>query len=247
MWSPETLAIIAGTFLLAGCVKGVIGLGVPTVSLALLTATLGLTPAMALLLLPSLVTNIWQALAGDALAMILRRLWLLLLAVCVGTWLGVRVLAQADTALLSALLGGILCLYSAWSLLRPSLRQPGDAERWLSPLAGLVNGVLTGLTGSFVVPGVLYLQALGLRRDVLVQAMGVLFTVSTAALAAALGGYQMVSVDLAALSAAAVLPALLGMQAGRLVRQRLSEATFRRVFFIALFLLGAWIAVRALT
>lgn len=247
MWSAEVLAVVAGTFLLAGCVKGVIGLGVPTVSLALLTATLGLTPAMALLLLPSLITNLWQAVIGGALGPILRRLWPLLLAVCLGTWVGVRVLAQADTGLLSALLGGLLCVYSALSLVRPSLRPPGRAERWLAPLVGGVNGILTGLTGSFVVPGVLYLQALGLPRDTLVQAMGVLFTVSTAALAAALGGYHLVSGDLALLSAAAVVPALIGMQAGRLVRQRLSEAAFRRVFFIALFLLGAWIAVRALT
>ena len=82
MWTTETLLIVGGTFLVAGFVKGVIGLGVPTVSLALLTVTLGMKTAMALLLLPSLVTNLWQAFAGDAFLAIVRRTWSLLLAMC---------------------------------------------------------------------------------------------------------------------------------------------------------------------
>ena len=64
MQDPVTLTVVALTFLLAGLVKGVIGLGLPTISLALLTAALGLPQAMALLLVPSFVTNLWQAVAG---------------------------------------------------------------------------------------------------------------------------------------------------------------------------------------
>ena len=71
-------------------------------------------------------------------------------------------------------------------------------------LAGATNGVLTGMTGSYVVPGVLYLQALGMPRDTFVQAMGVLFTVSTLALGASLAGYGLLPADLTGLSAAAL-------------------------------------------
>jgi uncharacterized membrane protein YfcA len=243
----ETIAIIALTFLLAGLVKGVIGLGVPTVSLAVLTATLGLEPAMALLLMPSFVTNLWQGLAGSALPAILKRLWPLLAAVCIGTWFGVSILAAADKRSLSALLGAVLAVYAAINLVRPALPAPGRAERWLSPLVGAVNGALTGMTGSFVVPGVPYLQALGLPRDVLIQAMGVLFTVSTAALAAALGDQRLLSLELGGQSLAAVVPALLGMVLGQRLRRRLSEAAFRKTFFCALLVLGIYIAGRALT
>ena len=84
MWSPESLAIIAVTFLIAGGVKGVVGLGLPTISLALLTATFGLKEGMALMLMPSLVTNAWQGLVGGALVAILQRLWLMILIACVG-------------------------------------------------------------------------------------------------------------------------------------------------------------------
>ena len=245
MWTPETLVIVGLTFLIAGFVKGVIGLGVATVSLALLTATLGLKPAMALLLLPSFVTNVWQGLVGGALLAIARRFWSLLVAVCVATWLGVHALATVETVLFSALLGGLLTVYSALNLARPQVASPGGRELWLSPVVGGVNGILTGMTGSFVIPGVLYFQALALPRDMLIQTMGVLFTVSTVALAVSLGDHRLLSLELGALSLSAIVPALIGMALGQRVRRRLSEFIFRRVFFGALFALGVYIVIRS--
>jgi len=246
MWTPESLIIIGVTFLIAGLVKGVIGLGLPTVSLALLTATLGLKPAMALLLLPSFVTNVWQGMVGNEFLSIARRLWTLLVAVCVGTWLGVYVLANSDTALLSALLGVLLGVYSALNLVQPRVPNFGKSEIWLSPMIGGINGVLTGMTGSFVVPGVLYLQAFALPRDALIQAMGILFTISTVALAVSLGDHRLLSMELGALSTGAIIPAIIGMVVGQKVRQRLSETAFRKVFFISLLLLGVYIVLRSI-
>ena len=246
MWTPESLIIVGVTFLVAGLVKGVIGLGLPMVSLALLTAIFGLKPAMALLLLPSFVTNVWQGMVGGEFLSITRRLWTLLVAVCIATWLGVHVLAAVDTALLSALLGVLLGVYSALNLLRPQVPSLGKLEIWLSPMIGGINGVLTGMTGSFVVPGVLYLQALALPRDALIQAMGILFTISTVALAVSLSDHRLLSMELGALSTVAIIPALIGMVVGQKVRQRLSETAFRKVFFISLLLLGGYIVLQSL-
>jgi len=246
MWTPESLVIIGLTFFIAGLVKGVIGLGLPTVSLAILTATLGLKPAMVLLLFPSFITNIWQGLAGGAFLALARRLWTLLVAVCIATWFGVWILARTDTALLSALLGVLIGVYAALNLIRPHVPKIGGKEIWLSPIVGGVSGVFTGMTGTFVFPGVLYLQALALRRDEFVQAMGILFAVSTIALAASLGHNRFLSMELGALSMGAIVPALGGMMLGRKVRQRLSETVFRKVFFSALLILGAYIVLRSL-
>ena len=246
MWTPESLIIVGVTFLVAGLVKGVIGLGLPMVSLALLTAILGLKPAMALLLLPSFVTNVWQGMVGGEFLSITRRLWTLLIAVCIATWLGVLVLAAVDTALLSALLGVLLGVYSALNLLRPQIPSLGKSEIWLSPMIGGINGILTGMTGSFVVPGVLYLQALALPRETLIQAMGILFTVSTVALTLSLSGQRLLSMELGAVSMGAIIPALIGMVLGKKVRQRLLETTFRKVFFISLLLLGGYIVLQSL-
>lgn len=75
MVDVASLLVVAGTFLIAGSVKGVIGLGLPPVSLALLTVALDLPTAMALMLIPSFVTNIWQSMVGGNARAILVRLW----------------------------------------------------------------------------------------------------------------------------------------------------------------------------
>ncbi len=245
MFDPFTILAVFGTFLIAGAVKGVIGLGLPTVSLALLTVAIDLPSAMALLLVPSFVTNLWQATLGGAGKAMLRRLWPFLLMATVTVWLGAIALTRVDLTWLSALLGALLITYAAVSLARVRLTITLRQEVWMGPLLGTVNGVLTGLTGSFVVPGVLYLQAIGLSRDQLIQAMGMLFTASTLALAAALQGNSLLSIELGTMSAMALLPAVIGMVLGQRIRRRLSEQRFRRVFFVSLLVLGGYINANA--
>ena len=236
----EALLILI-VFVLAGAVKGVIGLGLPTVALGLLTASVGLEAAMALMLAPSLVTNVWQAVVGGNGSVVLRRIWSFLLFATVAVWPGVVLSEGWDTEVLTGILGALLIAYGAAGLTRPALTIRPGMERWASPLLGAANGVLTGLTGSFVVPGVLYLQSLSLSRDQLVQAMGMLFTCSTIALALALAMEDRLPAQIGLASVLAVLPALIGMVLGRRIRIHLSESAFRRVFFAALIALGLYI------
>ena len=242
----DSIVIVALTFLLAGTVKGVTGLGLPSVSLAILTATLGLKAAMAILLVPSFITNVWQAAVGRHLIAILRRIWSLLLVLSLATWLGAGILAKANAEVLAGVLGVVLCIYAAMGLIRLHPASPGPHEVWLSPVVGAVSGFLNGLTGSFVVPGVFYLQALGFPRDGFIQSMGVLFTTSTIALAIAMQGQQLLTRELAVLSVSGVVPALIGMVAGQVVRQRLSEAAFQTVFYASLLAMGGYIVLRSL-
>jgi len=244
---PEWSILIAimATFLLAGTVKGVIGLGLPTVSLGLLSVVLDLPSAMALLLVPSFMTNLWQALAGGHTVATLRRIWPFLFTATATVWLGAVALTRVDLQYLSTLLGLLLIAYATISLagFRPSITQ--RQETWTGPVLGVVNGILTGMTGSFVVPGVMYLQAIALPKDMLIQAMGMLFLASTAALGVALQGNNLLTPELGWLSAAALAPAILGMVFGQRIRRRLSESQFRRIFFTALLLLGIYIVANA--
>jgi uncharacterized membrane protein YfcA len=239
--NPEMLLIITLTFLLAGTVKGVIGLGLPSVSLGLLTAAIDLPSAMALLLIPSFVTNAWQALVGGNGGVLIRRLWPFLLMATLTVWAGGRLFAHVNVGWAAALLGVLLALYAVISLAGVRLQTPKHKEGITGPLFGAANGVLTGITGSFVVPGVMYLQSIGLSRDALVQAMGMLFTLSTLALAVSLYDNALLTSELGVVSAAGVIPALIGMVLGQKVRQKLSESQFRRVFFWAILLLGLYI------
>jgi uncharacterized membrane protein YfcA len=242
---PVIIAAIAVTFLLAGMIKGVIGLGLPSVSLGLLTAVLDLPTAMALLIVPSLATNLWQAAVGGNGRHLFRRLWPFLLMASVTVWIGATALTRMDLSILSGLLGGLLVTYAGLSLSGMRVTIPSNREIWAGPVFGAANGILTGMTGSFVVPGVMFLQAIGLPRDMLVQAMGMLFTVSTIALAIALQRNDLFSSELGLTSAAALAPAIAGMIVGQKIRHRLSEARFRHVFFIAILILGAYIIANA--
>ena len=110
---------------------------------------------------------------------------------------------------------------------------------------GFLAGIATGCVASFVMPGALYLQALGLTRDALVQAMGIAFTVVTAAQAVSLTGHGMLGPDMGMASAMMLIPAVAGMIGGQMIRRRLPAETFRRVFFFGLLLLGAYLVFRS--
>ena len=242
----ETFVVLFLAFLLAGTIKGVVGLGLPTVSLALLTLAFGLKDAMALLVVPSLMTNMWQAVVGGALGAILKRFWPLLVMTCAGVWIGAWGLASSDAVALTVLLGFLLITYAIYSLATPPIPSPGRYEKWLSPVMGLLSGAVTGLVGIFIIPSVPYLQALGLKRDVLVQTMGVFFTVSTLALGVSLTGFGVMTADLAVWSVVGVVPAILGMMIGQRIRQRLDENRFRQVLLGAILIMGIVVAVKAI-
>ncbi len=246
-FDPKTWALIGAAFFVAGAVKGVVGQGLPSVVLALLTVVIGLKPALALLVVPTFVTNVWQALQGKALLAILKRTWTLLVAATAGVWLGVSVLAAADAKIMTMIMGVVLAAYGALGLVRPVLPMPArHHEVWMAPTVGVINGVLSGMTGSLAMPGVPYMQALGFDKNTLVQGMGLLFTVVSVAMAIAMSGHQLLTLELAGASTAGIVPALAGMWAGQLIRHRLSEETFKRTMFISLVAIGFFIASRAM-
>ncbi|WP_053145709.1 sulfite exporter TauE/SafE family protein [Pseudomonas sp. P97.38] len=240
---PALSLLVMVTFLLAGTLKGVIGLGLPTLSMGLLGLAMAPTQAAALLVIPATLTNVWQLAFGGHLRALIRRLWPLLLAIGLGTGLGTLWIGMTGGAWVVRALGGALLLYALAGLLLPTLRVGAGVEPWLGPLCGMITGVITSATGVFVIPAVPYLQALGLDKDELVQAMGLSFTVSTLALAAGLFWRDALGVGEMSASLLALLPALLGMWLGQWLRQRINAVLFKRVFFVGLGVLGGHLLI----
>jgi len=246
LFDPVLLAAVVTVFVLAGVVKGVVGLGLPTISMALLALVMAPAQAAALLIVPSLITNLWQALPWVTLRAVLRRIAGMQAGVCAGTVAGALWLGPPSGDWAGIFLGLALVAYAAWGLFgSPPTVQPRH-EQWIGIAAGAVTGVITAATGVFVIPAVPYLQALKLGKDALIQAMGISFTVSTVALAAGLwlnGGY---TAGAASASLLMLLPALAGMALGQRLRGRLSARTFKLCFMVSLALLGAYQAGRGL-
>jgi hypothetical protein len=248
MWSfsPGELALIGLIFVLAGVVKGVAGMGLPTVSMGVLGAFMPPVSATSLLLVPSFVTNVWQLVIGSDFRALIVRLWTMMAGILIGTILGVRLLTGADTRWTTVGLGIALAAYALYSLLARPLSVPKRSEAWLSPVIGLVTGLISGATGVFTIPAVPYLQGLDLGKDDLIQALGLSFTVSTIALAIGLVGHGAFNLGDLTLSALAILPALLGMWLGTIIRGKISAKTFRIGFLFCLGVLGVELAGRAL-
>ncbi len=243
--SPLSLLLsIAAVFVLAGLVKGVIGLGLPTISMALLGSMMSPAEAAALLVVPSLATNVWQWQPWRSLHGVTRRVAPMQAGVVAGTLAGAWAIGAPVGSWAVVGLGAMLIVYAAWVLAGARLSVAPRAERRLGPVVGASTGVITAATGVFVVPAVPYLQALGLHRDALMQAMGLSFTVSTVALAAGL--YLNGHLPTAAVgeSVLMLLPALAGMALGAGLRQRISQERFRACFLASLLVLGGSMIVR---
>jgi uncharacterized membrane protein YfcA len=236
MISPAVM--IASTFVLAGIVKGVTGMGLPTVAMGVLGTLMLPAEAASLLILPSLVTNVWQLFAGPNVVALMKRFWPMMAGIVIGTVAAASFIAGKGGSWAVTGLGAALTLYAVSGLLAWRFSVAPRLERTLSPFIGIVTGLVTGGTGVFVVPAVPYLQALDLKKEDLVQALGLSFTVSTLALALGLAReHAFVTGDIRN-SLLAVVPALAGMWIGQHVRGRISPASFRRWFFICLLALG---------
>ena len=235
------LSFIAVVFLLAGLVKGMIGLGLPAVSMGLLTMMISPFQAASLLIVPSMVTNIWQLCAEGQVLRVLQRFWLLLLGIIIGSiWSIFPRLGQTDFNS-EVLLGGMLLLYGLYGLAAKQIPNLSRYAAVLSPLMGYLGGALTVATGVVVIPVVPYLQSLHLQRDDLVQSLGMAFTVSTACLAIFLHQNPVDHLPIDYVwSVMALVPALLGMWLGTRIRYRIAEQKFRKVFFLGLMALGGY-------
>ncbi len=136
----QTVALVTVAFMFAGTVKGIVGAGLPTFSLPILALGLGLKEGIALMVIPAIVTNVWQGLVGGQLVALTRRLGTFLIATVIGSWAGAASLAGSDALLLSGVLGIFLFLYSVYSLATPQIPAPGRAENtcrrlWAAPPA----------------------------------------------------------------------------------------------------------------
>ncbi len=237
---------IAAALALGGFSKGVIGLGLPTIAVGLLGLIMAPVQAAALLLLPNLVTNAWQAWNGPALGALLRRLRPLLAGIALGTAGATGLLSTRPSPEATALLGAALALYAGLGLAAVQPRLPARAEAAAGLLAGALTGLLTALTGVFVIPAVPYLQALGLAKEEMVQALGLSFLVSTVTLGTGLLAAGLVDGAVALASLAALLPVAAGMAAGAALRASLSQRVFRLCFLASLLALGGYLMARSL-
>jgi len=137
------------------------------------------------------------------------------------------------------LFGGVVAIYAAVNLMHVHFSLPPGREKLLGLPVGLFSGLLSGVSGSLLLPLVVYLQALKLDKDTFVQATGLSLFIGTVVWAASLYGEGAMTGEAWILSAIAVPPILAGMTVGQWLRGRITDTKFRTAVFIILIVLAA--------
>lgn len=233
--------LVVGVFVLAGGIKGVTGMGLPTVAMSLLGLWMTPMQAAAMLVVPSLATNLAQC-RGPHLRRLALRLWPGWLAIALVTTTAPGFGGSASTESAKRWLGAILIVYGTWGLWRPALPDLSGRGIWLSAVVGAATGVITASTAVFVLPWVPYLQSIRLSKDEMVQALGLSFTIATLALAArvqASASGSWLSASVAVDVCLALGGALAGLKFGEALRGRVAGPAFQKALFLVFIALGA--------
>jgi uncharacterized protein len=239
------LFLIAAIFVFAGFIKGVLGLGLPTVSMGLLAVAMAPTRALAIVIVPAVVTNIWQTFAGPHLRDIVRRLWPLLVGTVIGAWLNAGAMTGSYAHYIPIALGVVLVIYAVMGLSRIAFTVARRDEKWIGGIVGVITGMISIATGVQVVPSMPYMQAVGMEKDELVQALGLFFTTATLALSVNLTRAGVFSATTALEGAIALAASFAGMFLGQAVRSKMPAEAFRRWFLIGMIALGIYLAASA--
>jgi uncharacterized membrane protein YfcA len=244
---PDTFIVfVAVVFALAGFVKGVSGLGLPTVSMGLLVVAMPPAQALAIVIGPAIVTNIWQTFVGSYLRDIIRRLWPLMLGTVFGILCGAGLMTGPYARYGTPLLGALLVVYALYGLSKAGFHVARRHEGWIGGIVGLASGVIAAATGVQVIPSMPFMQAIGMEKDELVQALGVFFSIATLTQAFNLTSAGLITAATALPGLVALAAAFAGMFLGQAVRSRMDPVVFRRWFLIIVLLLGLYLAGTAL-
>ena len=242
-----TLIVLSALALFAGgAVKGLAGIGIPLVSLSLLSLFLPLADAVALLPLPMVAANLWQSLAGRHFVPTLRRFWPLVLAMFPGTVVGAHVLTALDSSSLNLLVGIFVVIFCLSSYANPAMRLPARLERGAGVVAGGLGGFMGGLSALFGPPLILYLASLRLDREAFVGTISSIYLCCSITLVLVFGSVGVMSRGQFVESSIACAPLLLGVWAGQRLRGRIREAVFTKLLLVVLLGAGVRLIVIAL-
>ena len=237
-WLPIILACALALFL-SGLVKGVLSIGLPLVGMPLLTLVVDVATAVAILMIPLILSNLIQAVEGRGTLAMLKRFWPVIICLIGGTFIGTALFAALDRQVLLLTVGALAIVLSTFSIAQPHVTVPRRIEPWLGPPTGFVAGVIGGMSTLFGPLLAVYVVGLKLPRDDFVKAISLLYLI--AAICLTLGGTAQGTAGPTELtwSAAGMIPVYAGMLIGQRVRRYINPEQFRILVLGVVWLTGA--------
>ncbi len=237
--TPSLIALLTGSLVIAGLVKGVIGVGMPIVALPMLSMIVDVQTAVMLLSMPLVLSNIPQALEGGLVAQTLLSLAPVLAGMIPGVWIGVAVLLHVDPAVAKMAAGASVILVAALTLLAPKLQ---IKRRMIGPVglgAGFCGGLLGGIAALAGPPVLIFLLAKGLSGRAFTKEASMFLVVSSVLLATALTSSRQFDWRDVLISTLATVPVVAGMLVGQKVRDAVPADAFKTLVVLVVLLSGA--------
>lgn len=236
--NPWVLFLVFIAFLGGGLIKGTLGVGLPLFAVPLLSLAIPAPTAIALLAVPVLMSNLWQAIdSGSARAHALR-FTPMLVTILVSTTLTVPLALTLSLRMLNILVASALLVAVFLMAFQPPLQISARQEKWASGVVGVFAGMM-GAVSSMAGPLVItYLMALKLPREAFIGSVSIIYLFAMVPLYGSLAYHGRLGWVEATLSLVGLVPMFLGMRLGKRLRHHLSEVAFRRVLFAFLALLA---------
>jgi len=242
----ELLLFAVAVFLLAGTVKGALGIGLPTISISILAQFVDPRIAIALLLVPALISNTWQVYRGGRFLRSVRKLWPYGLSMSVIMFLSSLFAARASTQALTAGIGIMVVLWTLTSFIGSPPKMPAHLDRPVQFFAGAVSGLMGGLTAIWSPPMVIYLLSIRCEKEDFVRFTGFLILCGTIPLSIGYVLNGLLDKQLALASCLMIVPTLLGFTIGESIRKFMSVEQFQKAVLLLFFLMGLNLIWRAL-
>lgn len=238
MLSFEFIILASAVFLLAGSIKGTVGIGLPTAAIGILTQFTDARLAISLVVFPMLVSNAWQVYREGKIMQTLRNYWRFALALMLLIAAMSFVTARIDERMLVLILGIVILLFSLANLIRMPPRLPQRFDALAQWFAGTLAGVLGGITAIWAPPTIIYLMAKRVDKNEFVRASGLLIFLGSIPLCIGFWHAGLLGGDTALLSLAMIVPTLAGFSLGELIRRRLRAERFRKLVLLIFLVIG---------
>lgn len=239
LWSFVIFAICLSAF-----IKGALGLGFSTICLAILANAIPLKDAIAIVLIPSLLSNIQVMIDAGHFRISIKTFWPMLLGAVIGMMFGLQILINTDIRISVAILGAVLIIYGVWGYLNQTFRIRDELIPRLNPFIGLTTGIVNGATGSQIFPIMPYLLSLNISKEMLVQTINLSFTISSLIMLSTMWSLGVINASLALSYSMAVIPVVVCVWLGNKLRARFSDTLFRRLVMLLIIALGIALVIK---
>ena len=238
LFSLDLLILISITAMISGVVKGIVGFGMPMIFITSMTIFVDPTLALGILILPTLITNTWQAVRQGVYAAfetLYTQRWFLGL-ICVVLLIATQMVPLLSQTIFFLWLGLLVVIFA--SLMLIGWRPKGYNSWVLSISCAVAAGIGGGLSGVWGPPTVMYLSQQNLEKQVQVRAQGVIYGLSAILLLLGHSKSGIVTGPVIALGVFAILPACAGIWIGFKIQDRVNQDIFRVTTLIILLLAG---------